>query len=282
MKIIPVLLIGWFLCASQLFAADTLKAFPAADTGMTRHVIELPQQTNENELKVELLVGKVIEVDAVNQYSFGGSLHTEVIPGWGFERYVLPELGPLAGTLMAPAPGASTVARFITAGGEPRLLRYNSRLPLVVYTPADVEVRHRVWQVKTEAARFTQKVSAPHEQTVVIAEGEFEARSLGSYSVRLYSGHNAQSKEDTTFFSSGLIRVRDGQVEKAFMAELQKDESPCLVVVIRSAGSGSFLSADAFSVGPRSVVLRTSVSGLAAQADPVDALRLSLKNVSPR
>ena len=35
---------------------------------------------------------------------------------------------------------------FITLGGEPRLLRYNSRLPVVVYVPADVEVRYGIWR----------------------------------------------------------------------------------------------------------------------------------------
>jgi ecotin len=38
------------------------------------------------------------------------------------------------------------VDRFITLGGEPQLLRYNSRLPLVVYAPDGVEVRYRLWR----------------------------------------------------------------------------------------------------------------------------------------
>ena len=47
----------------------------------------------------------------------------------------------MAGTLMAVSPDAPKVDRFITLGGEPQLLRYNSRLPLVVYVPGGVEVR---------------------------------------------------------------------------------------------------------------------------------------------
>jgi ecotin len=35
--------------------------------------------------------------------------------------------------------------RFVTLGGEPYLIRYISRLPIVVYAPKDVEVRYRVW-----------------------------------------------------------------------------------------------------------------------------------------
>ena len=34
---------------------------------------------------------------------------------------------------------------FITLGGEPYLVRYNSKLPLVVYVPAGSEVRYRIW-----------------------------------------------------------------------------------------------------------------------------------------
>jgi ecotin len=47
---------------------------------------------------------------------------------------------------MAVDPNAQKIERFITLGGEPDLLRYNSRLPLVVYLPEGVEVRYRIWR----------------------------------------------------------------------------------------------------------------------------------------
>jgi ecotin len=127
-------------------AADDLKAFPPADAGMTRHVIALPPLPDESLARVELLVGRTEQLDAANRYFFGGRLERETIKGFGFERYVLRKLGPLAGTLMAVAPGEPKVERFVTLGGEPRLVRYNSRLPLVVYVPAGVEVRYRLWR----------------------------------------------------------------------------------------------------------------------------------------
>jgi ecotin len=52
----------------------------------------------------------------------------------------------MAGTLMAVDPNAPLVERFISVGGEPQLLRYNSRLPVVVYVPDGVEVRYRIWR----------------------------------------------------------------------------------------------------------------------------------------
>ena len=113
---------------------------------MVRYVINLPAHENEGDLKVELQIGKTLELDAGNRYFFGGKLEKETIQGWGFDRYVLSELGPMAGTAMAVDPNAPKVNRFITLGGEPGLLRYNSRLPLVVYVPEGVEVRYRLWR----------------------------------------------------------------------------------------------------------------------------------------
>ena len=138
------LLLG-LTAAPSAIAADALKAFPAAEAGMARHVLQLPRQDDESALRVELIVGKTLLLDAHNRYFFGGRLLEEAIPGWGYARYRLATLGPLAGTLMAVDPNAPKVARFITLGGEPHLVRYNSRLPIVVYVPEGAEVRFRIW-----------------------------------------------------------------------------------------------------------------------------------------
>ncbi|MHC1764468.1 MAG: ecotin [Verrucomicrobiia bacterium] len=134
-------------------ATDTTKAFPAAGKGMTRHVLTLPKEENEADRKIELVIGKTVRLEPNNRYFFGGILETRIAEGWGFPYYILPELGPMAGTLMAADPSASKVDRFISLGGEPLLLRYNSKLPLVVYVPDGVEVRYRVWSAPTELTR---------------------------------------------------------------------------------------------------------------------------------
>jgi ecotin len=38
---------------------------------------------------------------------------------------------------------------FVRSSDEP-LLRYNSRLPLVVFAPVDVEIRYRIWRAGRE------------------------------------------------------------------------------------------------------------------------------------
>ena len=132
-------------------AADNMKAFPPAEEGMVRHVLQLPKQDDESAFKVELIVGKTVQVDERNSHFFAGKIEEETIKGWGFPRYNVSKLGPMAGTLMAADPNAPKVNRFITLGGEPYLIRYNSRLPIVVYAPEGVEVRYRIWSAGPEA-----------------------------------------------------------------------------------------------------------------------------------
>ena len=143
-----VVLFGLPSMASQ----DAIKAFPPADEGMSRHVLTLAPQPDETLLKVELILGKTVTTDAANRYFFAGTLREETLKGWGYTRYVLPALGPMAGTLMGVDPAAPKVERFVSLGGEPYLIRYNSRLPVVVYVPEGVEVRYRIWRAEPGAS----------------------------------------------------------------------------------------------------------------------------------
>ena len=127
-----------------------MKAFPPAEEGMVRFVLQLPKQDDESVFKVELIVGKTVQVDEKNRYFFAGKIENETIKGWGYTRYYVSKLGPMAGTLMAIDPDAPMVARFITLGGEPYIIRYNSRLPIVVYVPDGAEVRYRIWTTGAE------------------------------------------------------------------------------------------------------------------------------------
>ena len=67
-------------------AADNMKAYAPADAGMVRHVLQLPKQADEYAFKVELIVGKTVQVDAVNNYFFAGKIEEKIIEGWGFPR----------------------------------------------------------------------------------------------------------------------------------------------------------------------------------------------------
>lgn len=138
------------LAGASVNAAETkddLAPFPKAEEGQIQHVIRMPALDDEDLAKVQIIVGKTMTVDC-NRQVFGGTLEERVAEGWGYNYYVLEELGQGASTLMACTPGSEREA-FVGAADAP-LLRYNSRLPLVVYTPADVELRYRVWLAQDE------------------------------------------------------------------------------------------------------------------------------------
>jgi len=122
-----------------------------------------------------------------------------------------------------------------------------------------------------EAERFITRIKLPSGQTAVVAEGEFEARSIGSFSVRLYDA--AAAGDETTFFRSGLVRPRDGVIEKVMLADVAGDRQPEIVVIVRSVGTGGYLSAQAFAVARQRLIFRAAVQNLPADADPLAALR---------
>jgi ecotin len=124
-------------------------AYPKAPAGMERKVVFLPhvERGADDDLQVELVVGRVIETDGINTYRLGGEIQERDIPGWGFSYFeVEGDLKQAASTLMAgptnPAP------RFVT--GPRKLVRYNSRLPLVVMVPEGCELRWRPWKAEGE------------------------------------------------------------------------------------------------------------------------------------
>ena len=62
-------------------------------------------------------------------------------------------------------------------------------------------------------------------------------------------------------------------VEKVMLADIDEDQRQEIVVAVRSVGTGSYLSAHAFTVAKGKLVFCAAVEGLAANSDPVAALR---------
>jgi hypothetical protein len=94
--------------------------------------------------------------------------------------------------------------------------------------------------------------------------------SVGSYSVRTYAGTDSRFPYDG--FIAGTIRPRDGAVDRILFSDLDRDGRPEIIVITRSAGTGGYLSADAFRLHDTTLLLVGSASGLAKDADPIRAL----------
>jgi ecotin len=150
---IPTLLFAVVALAAPVFANDQnsswQKAYPAAEKGMTRFVVHLPELADEYAAKVELIVGKEQETDGVNIVHLGGKIEESDVKGWGYPRYDV-SVGPGMSTLIGVPPGQPKVKKFVSLAGNPYLVRYNSKLPVVVYVPEGYELRYRIWKAEPE------------------------------------------------------------------------------------------------------------------------------------
>ncbi|TBU96857.1 ecotin [Stutzerimonas kirkiae] len=145
-------------CAPLLACASPgteLAPYPPAEAGHVRQIIQLEPRDDEASYKVELIIGKELEVDC-NHHWFGGQLQEKTVSGWGYDYYQLDKLTGPMGTLM-DCPGQAKKKALVTLGGDPTLVRYNSKLPIVVYTPRDVQVSYRIWSAAQETRKADQR-----------------------------------------------------------------------------------------------------------------------------
>ncbi len=146
-KLTTLLMIGALTLGSSAVAAEhsELKAFPLAGDGMERFVIVLPhkERGEEDDFRVEIIVGREMLTDGVNQVSLGNAIEPRTLEGWGYTYYEVTGPSETLSTLMAPPEGTPKRKAFVRA--SPLQIRYNSRLPIVVYAPSGYEVRYRIW-----------------------------------------------------------------------------------------------------------------------------------------
>jgi ecotin len=142
-----LLILGIVVQSAAVFASGhpELKPFPLAEEGFERFVIALPHKARgeEDTFRVEIIVGKEMLTDGVNLVRLGNTIEQRTLEGWGYSYYVVSGGANTISTMMAPPEGAPLVKTFVT--GLPLHVRYNSRLPIVVYAPTGYEVRYRIW-----------------------------------------------------------------------------------------------------------------------------------------
>ena len=122
------------------------------------------------------------------------------------------------------------------------------------------------------AEGFFKQLTLPTGQVLAISEGRGEPASIGSYDVRLYSGANPQFPLDQ--FIDGKVLARDGSIKELKLQDLNGDKQPELIVIIASAGSGSYRSADAFTINAQEgLEIFNHVEGLAPDEDVIQVLK---------
>lgn len=121
--------------------------YPKAKDGYSKYYIWLPTIKNESDNQVEIVVGKNGIVDC-NATSYGANLEEKNVEGWGYTYYEVNNIvGPMS-TLMACGDRPKANA-FIRVVGKNFLVRYNSKLPIVVYVPDGFEVKYKIWNTNS-------------------------------------------------------------------------------------------------------------------------------------
>jgi len=116
--------------------------YPKATHDTKRHIIILPEhgKKKEKEYKVEIYVGKIMKVDSVNWHTLMGKFVEKKVDGWGYRYLCFEADGGVVRTLMG---GGKRIEKMVMSVSK--LVRYNSRLPIVVYTPKEYTVKYRFW-----------------------------------------------------------------------------------------------------------------------------------------
>lgn len=136
------------LVSTQTFAqsSDDINMFPKPEANKVQKVIQLNPLENEEDFMVEVMIGKKTMTDGCNNYFLIGKLEEKNLEGWGYNYYTFESEGNIASTLMGCF---NTKGEEKVVYAETTKVRYNSRLPIVIYAPKDVEVNYRIWKADT-------------------------------------------------------------------------------------------------------------------------------------
>ncbi len=124
-----------------------ISMFPEPKENEVQHLIELPPLENEENYNVEIFITKEMEVDRCNEHSLAGLLERNPLDSWGYEYYVFETDGSTLTTLML-CPDETLVKKDVYSKSE--MLRYNSRLPIVIYTPKDYNAKYKIWNTSVD------------------------------------------------------------------------------------------------------------------------------------
>ena len=117
--------------------------------------------------------------------------------------------------------------------------------------------------------RFLKKIRFSKNLTVVVATGDFEPQVIGSFTVRFYRANDeAVSKGfDVDNFVAGILLERDGVIEKVEMMDIDGDLSKELIISVRCAGSGAYLSGFALTLRNETVQILAQDPGMLKDAN---------------
>ncbi|MCD5390120.1 MAG: ecotin family protein [Candidatus Pacebacteria bacterium] len=112
---------------------------------LEKTVIHLNPMENEiADYKLEIFAEKSGIINC-NTHGFSGEFEKMNLKGWGYSYYNFESNGMMPKTLMVCPPNSE---REGVLKSKSELVRYNSKLPLVVYSAPEYDIKYRVWSAK--------------------------------------------------------------------------------------------------------------------------------------
>lgn len=133
---------------------EDIAPYPVAKEGYSRFVINVPPRSDENNVRIELIIGKNMQVDC-NQHRLGGTVKPVELEGWGYSYYVVDNIENNGISTLMACPTTERKTEFVTLNHDLAMFNYNSRLPIVVYAPSDLQVKYRLWTASYKSALAT-------------------------------------------------------------------------------------------------------------------------------
>lgn len=185
-----------------------IEMFPKAETGFKQVYIQVPIVENEENYKIELHIGKETSVDC-NQHFMNGQLSEQNLEGWGYTYFKVESDGAISSTKMACL-DSKLERKFITL--TPQLVRYNSKLPIVVYVPENFSVKYKIF--KASDALLDAKANELKQDSPQL--GRIEYQIINNYFVKntVKKGQKRKienQKEFDTLFGAAATMGKDGK-----------------------------------------------------------------------
>lgn len=155
-----------------------LSMYPKPQEGFKMIKIQVPtinEPENESDRKIEVFVGKVVEVDC-NHHMMAGEILSKSINGWGYDYFVVKSKGEAVSVTLKGCFDFKE-KRFVHI--YPTLMeRYNSESPIVLYVPDNFEVRYRIWETIPEMQSGEIHVEKTKKGYLVILSGDSNTEDL--------------------------------------------------------------------------------------------------------
>ncbi|MDX8554208.1 ecotin family protein [Tenacibaculum sp. 1B UA] len=127
--------------------------YPKPEKGYKQMIIEVPHSDNDSNKKIEFVIGKWMEVDTCNKHGLIGSIEKKDLEGWGYSYYDFKTDGGVISTRMACFE-SSKVKKFVSS--QPTTVRYNGKLPIVIYVPEGYEVQFKIFKAEDDVYRASE------------------------------------------------------------------------------------------------------------------------------